>query len=985
MNKEIISPQSLRFGDTSFDQLMQRRIRRILIVCSHYDFFMLEEDGRIDEQIFNEYASLNLRYPPVFYHAPTAGDALKMIEDGNIDLVIAMLHVADEGTFKLSSEVKKRWPGIPVVLLTPFSREVSLRLQNFDLTDFDYVFCWLGNADLLVAIVKLLEDNMNAPVDVEKTGVQVILLVEDSIRYTSGYLPILYKIVFNQARDFMKEGLNEHQKMMRMRGRPKILLATNYNEAIEYYERYRENIIGVISDVSYKKSPIARDSHERAGLKLAGRIRADDIFLPVLLQSSNLDNKVFADDLGAGFLYKYSKNLYQELRTYVVTHFAFGPFVFRHPKTLEVVGFAHDLKELQEKILQMPDEVLEYHSLRNDFSKWLNARALFPLARLFKSLGRNDFSEVSEVRSYLYGAIDQFRTLKARGVIAQFDPERFDRHLPFTRTGGGSVGGKARGIAFADFVIHKHNLYTRYPGISIDIPLTVAIGTDVFDEFLEENNLVNCIREANTDEEIVNIFVDKPLPAQLTDVIRRFAECVGGPLAVRSSSKLEDSYYQPFAGVYSTYMIPGGESQRTIGMVETAIKSIYASAFFKESRAYLASTSNIIDEEKMGIILQEVVGAAYDDLFYPTCSGVARSVNYYPVNDEKPEEGVVYLAYGLGRVVVEGGLCLRFSPSHPRHLLQLSSPQTALRETQKYFYGLCLDATKFRASVSDTVNFKKLGTGDIPASPVNKRFVLSWYDYDNQTLSQYITGNGRSVVSFNGLLQLNLLPFSAALKEIVGLIGREMNKPVEIEFALQIAPDGQNARLSILQVRPIVPIESLPQLPSVPDGKVLASSPKALGNGQVGPLYDIVFVKTENYNPADNPAIAATIGNINDELRAEKRYFILIGPGRWGSSDPWLGIPVRWAQITNARVVVELSLDNYAIDPSQGTHFFMNLTSFQTFYLTINEKIGNGKIDLSLLAEARIVFDDNRVAWVRSSEAVWAIVNGCTGIGTLNI
>lgn len=942
---------------------------------------MLEEDGRIDEQIFNEYASLNLRYPPLFFHASTLDEAMRFVNEGNIDLVIEMLHVGDNSTFELANMVKAGFPDLPVVLLTPFSREVSLRLQAFDLTCFDYVFCWLGNTDLLVAIVKLLEDKLNAPIDVELVGVQVILLVEDSVRYTSGYLPILYKIIFNQARDFMKEGLNEHQKMVRMRGRPKILLATNFAEGYALYQRYKHNIIGVISDVSYKKSPVARDTDEKLGLKLCGLIREDDFFLPVLLQSSNRNYQVQAKELAAGFLHKYSKNLYHELKEYIRSQFAFGPFLFRHPLTAEVIGQADDLMQLQERILEMPDEVLEYHSLRNDFSKWLNARALFSLARVFKATDRHDFGPMAELRKYLHDAIDHFRTLKARGVIAEFDPERFDTHLLFTRTGGGSIGGKARGIAFADFVINQHNLYSRFENINIRVPYTVAIGVEAFDDFMDENNLHPFIREAPADADILEHFVRQPLPTYLLPVINSFVSCIGRPIAVRSSSKLEDSYYQPFAGVYSTYMVPMGDMEVVAGMVATAIKSIYASVFFKGSRAYLASTTNIIDEEKMGIILQEVCGEVHDNLFYPTCSGVARSVNYYPIGNEQTDDGVVSIAFGLGKTVMDGSQCLRYCPAYPRHVLQLSSPQLALRETQKTFYALSLDASDFKASIDEAVNFRRIKVADIPPVPVNSRLVLSWYDYNNQALSQHRTAESRNIVSFQGLLGHDTIPLNAALRELMAVISAEMKKPVEMEWACQLWENGEGADLKVLQVRPIVSNELATEVIALAGRLPVIFTPKGLGNGVINPVTDIIMVNLDNYRASNNSIIAEIIEKLNDRCRAEQRNYMLVGPGRWGSSDPWLGIPVRWATITQARVVVEQALENYQIDPSQGTHFFMNLTSFQAFYFTINSFAGKGWVDWSRLPDSEVVYHDEFVKWLRPVRPLVAVCDGKTGKG----
>ncbi|MQY78579.1 MAG: response regulator, partial [Bacteroidetes bacterium] len=669
----LIEAQKYDFSDTSFSLLMQKRIYKVLLICSNYDAYMLEEDGRIDEQIFNEYVSLNLRYPPTFVQTNSDKDAIEILKNENIDLVISMLSLGGFDMFELARKIKKQYPEIPIVVLTHFSREVSIKLEREDLSAIDKVFCWLGNADILLAIIKLIEDKMNADYDVKQVGVQAIILVEDSIRYISAYLPNLYKIILKQSRDFQQEALNEHQKTLRMRGRPKILLATSFEEAMELYEKYKFNILGVISDISFKRKG-KKDTE--AGIALYKKVKEDDSHMPFLLQSSDIKYKDLAEKLGVDFIHKYSKSLSIELRDFIIQHLEFGPFIFRDPKTMKEIASATDLQNFQQLLLTLPDDSLEYHTSRNHFSKWLNARALFPIAQMFKYLRLEDFESLAEMRRFLYIAISSFRMGKGRGVIAKFDKKNFDEYLIFSRVGEGSIGGKARGLAFVNSIIKNNKFFNRFDDIIITIPRTVVLSTDVFDEFMESNNLYKIGLSELSDEEMLDFFIKAELPGWVYQDLYAFLSVAKKyHIAIRSSSKLEDSHYQPFAGVYSTYMIPREkDNQLMVKYLSDGIKEVYASVYYKSSKAYMAATANVIDEEKMGIILQEVCGTRHENRFYPTISGVARSINFYPVGPEKPEDGIANIALGLGKLIVDGGVSLRFSPKYPKKTLQLSSP-----------------------------------------------------------------------------------------------------------------------------------------------------------------------------------------------------------------------------------------------------------------------------------------------------------------------
>lgn len=956
---------------------MKKRIYQILLISSKYDAFILEEDGRIDEQIFIEYTALNLRYPPQFIQAASEEEAFRILQKTSIDLIITMLSAEKSASFEMAINIKSKYPDKPIVVLTPFSREISLKLSQEDLSAIDYVFCWLGNADLLLAIIKLIEDKMNAEHDVQEIGVQVILLVEDSIRFYSSYLPNIYKIIFKQSLDFMTEGLNEHQQMLRMRGRPKILLATNFEDAVHLYEKYKNNMLGVISDISY---PHEGKMDKNAGLKLTGIIKKDDPLMPVLLQTSDLENEKAAKELKVGFLNKRSKTLSLELKNFIKEYFAFGDFVFIDPNTGKEITRAPDLKSLQQTVFEIPDLSLEYHITRNHFSKWLRARALFPIAELFKSIHPEDFNDLDDVRRFIFDAIATFRMNKARGIIAEFYRDRFDEYLTFTRIGKGSIGGKARGLAFLDSLIKRNRLFDKIKDVIITIPKTVVICTDVFDEFMEENELYKIALTEISDEEILDHFVRARLPFRIHEDLYTFLSVINNPIAIRSSSLLEDSHYQPFAGIYSTYMIPNDKNDERL-MIENlsnAIKSVYASAFFKDSKAYMSATSNLIDEEKMAIVLQEVCGNSYGNRFYPTLSGVTRSINFYPIPPEKPEDGIANIAFGLGKFIVDGGSTLRFSPKYPKKVLQLTSPEMALRETQKIFYALDMDPNHFRPSIDDSINLLRLKISEAEGDSA-LRHAASTFDLENNLLRDGLLPGGRKLITFSNVLNHNVFPLADILQTVLEIGQVEMNKPIEIEFAVDLdTPKGQPKIFYLLQIRPIVEADERMQvtIDDTNQSDCLIVSNSALGNGIINNLKDIIYVKPESFKAADTKLIALKIEALNENLLKEKRNYILIGPGRWGSSDPWLGIPVKWPQISGARLIIESGLEHYRIDPSQGTHFFQNLTSFRVGYFTINPFSNDGIYDLAYLTAQPAVYEDELIRHVHFSNPLTVKIDG---------
>jgi len=978
---QVMDAKKYYFIDTSFNLLMKKRVYQVLLISSTYDAFMLEEDGRIDETIFMEYVALSLRYPPQFIKVTSEEEAFEVLEDKHIELVISMLSIEKADTFDLAMRIKQKYPKTPIVVLTPFSREVHLKLREKNLSAIDYVFSWLGNSDILLAIIKLIEDKMNMPFDAEQ-GVQAILLVEDSIRFYSSYLPTIYKILFKQSKGFVTEGLNEHQKMHRMRGRTKILLATNYEEAVDRWEKYKGNLLGIITDISFSRNG---ETDRTAGIRFVEKVRAEDQYMPVLFQSSDSEYESLAKDMKVGFLDKQSKTLNVELRNYINEYFSFGDFVFINPQSGKEIARAVDLKSLQEKIFEIPDDSLLYHMQRNHFSKWLNARALFPIAEMFKEVSVTQFSDMDEAKRYIFDSITAFRINKARGVIAEFDRDRYDRYLSFARMGEGSIGGKARGLAFLDSLIKRNRLSYKYNDVVISIPRTVVLGTDIFDEFIEENNLYEIALSDRSDKEILAHFIKARLPFRIHQDLYKFISCINNPIAIRSSSLLEDSHYQPFAGIYSTYMIPNIKFNERI-MIEKlgeAIKSVYASAFFKDSKSYMAATLNVIDQEKMGIVLQEVTGRQYGDRFYPAISGVARSINFYPIAPEKPEDGIANIAYGLGKYIVDGGMGLRFSPKYPKKILQLSTPEMALSETQKSFFALDLRPESFVPNIDDTVNLLKIKIKDAEDDHALK-LVASTFDYDSHSLREGTLYPGKRLITFSQILNHGTFPLAEILRTVLDIGEREMGKPVEIEFAVNLdVPKNEPRVFSLLQIRPIAgrdeTINIKPE--EIRQEDTIIVSHMALGNGIIKDIRDIVYIKPEAFDAAKTPEIANRLEVLNDKFLEEKRFYVLVGPGRWGSSDPWLGTPVRWPQISASRVIVESGLGHYRIDPSQGTHFFQNLTSFRVCYLTINPYINEGFYDVEFLRSCPAHYEDEFIRHVRFEKSFRIEVDGKKNIG----
>lgn len=974
--------KNLVFKDTSFANLMNKRIYNVLLIATKYDAFMLEDDGRVDEQIFNEYTSLSLRYPPRFTQVTTEEEALAELKDRNFELIICMPNMDNRDIFAAATEIKIHYPNIPIVVLTPFSKEVSKRIANEDLSAIDYVFSWLGNAELLLAIIKLIEDKMNAPDDTASVGVQIILLVEDSVRFYSSALPHLYKFVLEQSQMFAKEALNDHQRTLRMRGRPKIKLARTYEEAVRIFNQYRDNMLGIISDMSFMHDGV-KDPY--AGYKFGQYVRKTGLIIPFVLESSEASNKVYAKELGASFIDKNSKSYPQDLRKKIMQRFGFGDFVILNPQTKEEIMRIKDLKDLQKKVFQIPDDSLVYHLSRNHFSRFFYSRAMFPPAEVLKRVDVSDYKDMDEARKLIFDLIVQYRRMKNSGVVAVYQKERFDEYSNFARIGDGSLGGKGRGLAFIGAMVKRYPKL-EHDHFAVTIPKTVVICTDIFDEFMETNELYPVALSDVDDETILKYFLRASLPARLIEDLMAFFDVVKSPIAVRSSSLLEDSHYQPFAGIYSTYMVPKLEDKYDmLRTLSDAIKAVYASVFYRDSKAYMTATSNLIDQEKMAIVLQEVVGNRYNDRFYPTISGVARSLNFYPIGNEKAEDGIANIALGLGKYIVDGGQTLRFSPRHPHNILQMSTMDFALRETQTRFYALDLKNLADQFSVDDSFNLLRLNLKDADADG-SLKFIVSTYDpYDQVIRDGYYPG-GRKILSFVNVLQHEVFPLADTLDQILHVGQDEMGRPIEIEFAVNIDPQNLGfATFYLLQVRPIVDNKEVMEedLTLVEQEDTILTSTSVLGHGIVTDVQDIIYVKTGAFCSSNNQSIAYDIEKMNRQFTGEEKNYVLVGPGRWGSSDSWLGIPVKWPHISNACVIVECGLENYRVDPSQGTHFFQNLTSFGVGYFTINPFKGDGWFDEGYLNSLPAVEETEYLRHVRFDKPVVIKMDGKKSLGVV--
>ena len=926
---------------------MARRVKRILLVCNNYDSFALEEDGRIEVQIAQEYAELNLSNPPSIVRAETTLEALMLLngqrDDGQgtkepFDLILTMYSVGEIDVFDFAKQAKKLLPECPVVLLSAFSKEIYNRIEQHDRSDIDYFFNWNNSTDLIIAIIKLIEDRMNAPHDILDEGVRAILLVEDSVRYYSTYLPLLYKLVLHQNSIAIRDALNEKQQLLRKRARPKMLLATCYDEAVELYQRYSKNIIGVISDIGFvlhKGDPSATEKLD-AGVDLCKLIREDNPTMPFLMQSSQESMRSVARQLKVGFVIKTSKTLTQEVSEYIESEFGFGDFIAKDPRTGREIARASDLEAFERVISTISPAAFRRLSDNNYLSKWLFARGLFSVGHPVSALQIQDDTDIENIRQLNIRLIHDYRINQALGVVAKYSPDTYNDTIWFARVGEGPMGGKGRGLAFLNHVLQKNNLYDRWEGIRVLVPRTMVLTTEYFDRFIHDNGLQYVINADLSDEEILSEFVSAALPQDLAVALRHFIRVTNRPLAVRSSSKLEDSYYQPFAGVYSTYMIPHTENEdQQLRLLSKAIKSVYASVYYAASRGYITSTGHVLSEEKMAIVLQEVCGEPEGNYYFPVISGVARSVNFYPVGKEKPEDGIVKVAYGLGKVVVDGEQVLRFSPKYPKNVLQTSTVDLAMRETQQSMLALSLNPEKFKTSIDDAVNLERIPIHECGQFE-SLKLIASTYDRENMRIVDSCYPDGPRIVTFAPQLKFNTFPLAEIVRQLLAMAQEEIKCPVEIEFAVNLESDPQI--FHVLQIRPISAdsLNAKVDWSSIDESGAILRSGNALGIGKIENVRDIIYLKRDTFDLLRTREMAETIRQWNSRMREEGKQYLLIGFGRWGSQIPTLGVPVLWGDISEAKAIAECSLENFRIEPSQGSHFFQNMTSFNVGYMNID-------------------------------------------------
>ena len=954
-----------------FSNLMLRHVYSVLLICSDYDMFMLEEDVSVEEELYKEYTALGLSTPPKITHASNETDALAMIDSLPFDLVISMLDLGSDRVEGLAKAIKEKKPSMPVIALSPSpDHRKAKELRGENCPYIDYLFYWQGNAALFLAMVKLIEDRMNADHDTNEADVQVIVLVEDSVRFISSYLPEMYLCLIKQNRLSILEALNDWGKTLRMRGRPKILLATDFSEAWEIYERYRDNILGVITDINFP-SP---EGTEGAGLRLARRIKEDNPEVRILIQSTEEKNRKEAGEAGADFLWKLSPTILQDLEKYFLSSYNFGPFIFIDPESGKEISRANTMKEVQETLRTLPLPSFRYHSKRNDFSRWLRAQSLYMLASKIKNINLDSGMTDEETRDLLYRTIRDYRAERTRGVIAEFTPSSYDDTVLFARIGKGSLGGKGRGLAFIAMEMKASGIRQKYPSVYLSIPRTIVITTELFDEFMAENSFSDLSFAEKDDRDILSLFLSGEIPAGLREDLKAILRIVKKPLSVRSSSLLEDSHFQPFAGVYQTSMIANtGSDEKRLAELEMAVKTVWASTYFSTAREYLRSTLHSLEEEKMAVIIQQVTGSDHGGFWYPNVAGVARSLNYYPVPGQKAEDGVGMLSFGLGKMIVDEGTAFRFCPAKPRKPSDSLSGESSSQES---FFALDLSGSFDPLTNTDNLVRKNID-GETERFPKAFRGIASTLDMNTGMLSESMRTEGMRILTFNGILKYEMLPLAPIIDDMLKLGSNAMAEPVEIEFAVDTEHSGR-PDFSILQIRPISGTAGYSSIPVTDEDreKALIYAEKVMGNGVVDDIRDIITIKPEAFRASKMTEMARELEILNSGIDS---LYVLVAAGRLGSSDRWLGIPCTWSQISRAHVIVETGVKELQVEPSQGTHFFQNMTSLGCIYLTINPVYGDGIFRYEKIASMEIVRETEHFIHVRSEKPLIIKASGLDG------
>jgi CheY-like chemotaxis protein len=969
-----------------FQKLMRFKIREILLVSSIYDNYLFEEDGRLYELIREEYQTLNLSQAPELIHVTTGAEALEMLSvEHSFDLIITTMHIEDMHVIKFAQMARQSGINLPIILLAYDNRERKDLVTNYDTSIFERIFIWNGDYHLLIGIAKYIEDRMNVEDDTKNIGVQSIILVEDNVKFYSAYLPLIYTEIFKQSQRLLQEGVNLTHKFLRMRARPKILLCTTYEEAWSYYEKYQEYVLGIILDINFKHHGV---KDPEAGIKFARNVRAQHDDIPILLQSSDYGFKEKANQLGVAFLHKNTPRLLHELRDFMLQNFGFGDFIFLTQDNKEVFR-ATNLVDLEEALQVIPDESLVYHASRNHFSKWLKARTEFWLAHKLRPHKVSDFDSVQALRIRLLSSLQNYRSLQQRGIITDFSKETFDPKNSFARIGGGSLGGKARGLGFIDSLITNYGINDKFEGVEISVPSAVVIGAAVFDRFIHENKLDQYAFLEVDDLEMTRKFVAAPkFPKEIIQKLRDFLEITHCPLAVRSSSLLEDSQFQPFAGVYETYMIPNSNSNLEIRLDELlqSIKSVYASTFHKKAKDYMKATSYRLEEEKMAVVVQRLVGAQREQRFYPDFAGVAKSYNFYPVPPQKSTDGIALVALGLGKTVVEGGNTVRFCPHYPKHLMQFFSTKETLKNAQQEFYALDLNGKLDHHP--DSIEDPLVKSYDLLDSEKDGTLftVGSTYSQENEGVYDGISRNGIRVVTFAPILKHKIFPLPEILDLLLDIGAWGMGTPVEIEFAVNLeVHKGKRKEFAMLQMRPMVLSREIEELMigEIKEADLICQSSQVLGNGAINDIYDVVVVDINKFERGKSKDVAGEVSKLNSKLLAERKPYLLLGVGRWGSLDPWLGIPVTWDQISGAVVIVEAGFKDFQVTPSQGSHFFQNLTSFRVGYFTVNSIDHLGFIDWDWLINQNAIEELNYTRHLRFEKPISVRINGHENRGVI--
>ena len=967
-----------------FQNLMRHRIRDILLVTSLYDLYLFEEDGRFDELISNEYQHLNLSHTPELTRVSSGKEAILLAaKERRFDLILTTLHVEDMSAVQLAREAREADVTIPIVLLAYDSRELTQMWAQRDNAAFDQVFVWGGDYRLIVSIIKYLEDRMNVDHDTRLVGVQSIIFIEDNIRSRSTILPMLYTELMEQSHRLISEGINLSHKALRTVARPKILACGNYEEAWKYFEAYREHILGVISDIDFPRG--GRPDNE-AGLRFAKAARAEKPYLPILLQSRASGYEREAESLNLSFIAKDSPDFAAQLRRFMTEYFSFGDFIFRIPGGREV-GRASDLESLREQLRYVPDESILYHADQNHFSNWLKARTEFRLAERIHQLKTSDYPDVEGIRRTLIASLGAYRRSQQQGLITEFERDSFDPALSFARIGGGSLGGKARGLGFLNMLINDYEVRGRFAGARISVPTAVVIGAEIFDQFLDRNNLRKFALESRDDAEITRRFLNGVFPDEPLSDLAAFMTLVREPLAVRSSSVLEDSQYHPFAGVYQTYMIPNEHPDRFVrlGQLVATIKRVYASTFYQCAKDYFNAVEYQHEEEKMSVIVQKMVGTRHGARFYPDFAGVAKSYNYYPVTPQKPGDGIVTVALGLGKTIVDGGAALRFCPKYPDHLPRFSPSDESSGDNQTQFYALDMEAPPIGEDETRDMRVRGYDLHDAEADGVLQK-VASTYSFENDAMYDGVSRDGLRVVTFAPILRHKIFPLSEIVELLLDMGNWGMGAPVEMEFAVNMSvPPGEPRQFSMLQMRPMgLRRESeLIEIDDAGDARPICRSERTLGHGVYGDIQDIVYVDAEKFDRSRSREAAEEVAAFNEKLVNQRRPYLLIGIGRWGSLDPWLGIPVKWNQIAGARGIVEAEFRDMDVDPSQGSHFFHNITSFRVGYFTVNSRNQDGFLDWPWLRSLSAVEEKNYTKHIRLDAPITMKIDGHQNKGVI--